>query len=437
MSIVDFDYLKITTMTVVADIIGDALIEYTFPLLPITKLDIPKSLTNSKKFKIPWPGPKYAGSIFSCKYINITRGIIKSNKIKSFRNSVGIDICTSDKNISAKLSKNKIHMCGATSEKVAIECAQHILDHLIKIQKELDYISEHQGERDTVINWLIRETKGEQFIINEETQDIIELEDGENIRNNIVYDIENKAKYNYKEVPFKWEDGDNINADNIFVNKYGQPYYRSLTKKEKKDKVMIYPMMKIDETLRINLDGDRIPTDDKKNKFNKVCRYPMKVMEVTSVKFPQSITRNEAGGLVYPNGINTRIADFLINYISDYAYHHVLIDFFENFKEISQVYAKHEDNGVPVELSVGKLNIAMINYSFSLNMNVDRWQLCQLIDGYKGFSATFNNSTDHHVTITVPYTPENNEIIKRKEVKVLAGWYINQESLHNQVLHQL
>ena len=169
MSFVDFEHLKITTMTVVADIIGDALIEYAFPLLPITKLNIPKSMMNSKKFKIPWPGPNYAGNIFSCKYINVTRGIIKSNKPKSFRNSVGIDICTSDKNVSAKLSKNKIHMCGATSEKVAREYAQHILDHLIRIQKELDYISEHEAERDEVVRWLIKETKGDQFIINEET----------------------------------------------------------------------------------------------------------------------------------------------------------------------------------------------------------------------------------------------------------------------------
>ena len=73
----------------------------------------------------------------------------------------------------------------------------------------------------------------------------------------------------------------------------------------------------------------------------------------------------------------------------------------------------------------------MINYSFSLNMNVDRWQLCQLIDGYKGFSAVFNNSTDHHVTITLPYTPDSNEIIKRKAVKSIS-WMVYKSGIVTQ-----
>ena len=53
-------------------------------------------------------------------------------------------------------------------------------------------------------------------------------------------------------------------------------------------------------------------------------------------------------------------------------------------------------------------------------MNIDRWQLCQLIDGYKDFRATYNNTTDHHVTITVPYTADENEIIKRKDSRAVS-----------------
>ena len=169
MSIVDFENVKVTTMTVIFDIIGTAVIEAAFPLLPITRMNLSENGKNSKKFKIPWPGSEYASCIFSAKFAGITRGIIKTSKNKSFRNSVGIDICTSEKNVSAKLSKNKIHMCGPNSEELAKEAAQHIIDHLVRIQKELDYISEHIEERDQVIQWLIKETKGENFIINQET----------------------------------------------------------------------------------------------------------------------------------------------------------------------------------------------------------------------------------------------------------------------------
>src|SRR5205823_11827816 len=118
-------------------------------------------------FKIPWPGSEHAGKIFSTKFGNVTRGLIKCNKPKSFRNSIGIDICTTEKNISAKLSKNKIHMCGPTSEKLALETAQHIINHLLRIQEELDYVNTHIAERDEVIRWILKETKGDHFVINE------------------------------------------------------------------------------------------------------------------------------------------------------------------------------------------------------------------------------------------------------------------------------
>jgi hypothetical protein len=205
-------------MTAIVDLEGSAIIESSFPLLPITRLQLKDTNKVTKKFKIPWPGKEYAGCIFSAKYAGVTRGIVKTASNKSFRNSVAIDICTSVKNVSAKLVKNKIHMCGPNSEALAIETAQHIVNHLINIQKELDYINNYVPERDEVIKWLIRETKSDPYIINEETQEIIELAEGEIIRNSIIYDAQGHVKYNYKEIPFRWEVGDNINPDNIIVN---------------------------------------------------------------------------------------------------------------------------------------------------------------------------------------------------------------------------
>ena len=436
MSIVGFDNIKITTMTVVVNLQGSVIIESAFSLLPITRLDLPKNAITTKKFKIPWPGPQHAGKIFSCKFGGMTRGLIKTAKPKSFRNSVGIDICTSTKNISAKLSKNKVHMCGPNSEALAIETVQHLIDHLKRIQSELDYANEHHTERDEVIRFLLKETKGEHFIINEETQEIIVLEEGEIIRNNVIYDKEGNVKYNYKEVPFKWEDGDILNADGVIVNKYGQPYYRSLTKKEKREGTHVYPIMQVNGTMRLQHNSERTPVDEKGAKFNKVSRIPLRVLDVTSVKLPSCVTKSSCN--VFPKGINSRIANFLLSYIQDYAYHHVFSDFLEAFKAIKNVYIEEEvpisapnevvvvglEKVIPetkkLPLDIGKLTIAMINYSFSLGMNLDRWQLYQLIDGYKDFKATYNNTTDHHVTVTVPYTADENEVIKRKESRAVS-----------------
>jgi len=429
MTIVNFKDVKITTMTVVVKLKGFVNIEAAFPLLPIKHLELKKNdIKSTKKIKIPWPGKKYSGSIFSAKFAGITRGIVKSSKGKSFRNSIGIDICTSEKNIAAKLSKNKIHMCGPNSEYLAMETAQHIVDHLLKIQKELDYISENITERDDVIRWLIKETKGDPFVINEETQEIIELEKDETIKNYMIYDKNGNIKYIYKELGHFWEDGDSINSDNILINKYGQTYYRSLTKKEQRDGITEYPLFKLNEMIKISEEKDsRVFIDEKGGKINKIIQIPLRVLEVTSVKIPNSVMKSlkEENRFVYNKNINTRIADFLIRYIQDYAYHHVLIDFLNNFKEINHVFTDKDFSietnqesivkNERIPLSLGELNIAMINYSYSLVMNVDRWKLTQLIDGYKGtFTASYNNTTDHHITISVPYIADKEEIIKRK-----------------------
>ena len=452
MGIVHFENVKVTTMTVIVDIVGSAIIEAAFPLLPISKLELKNTVKSSKKFKIPWPGKQHAGAIFSTKFSGITRGIVKSSKGKSFRNSVVIDICTSGKNVSAKLSKNKIHMCGPDSPEIAMETARHIINHLLKMQKELDYISAHLTERDQTMEWLLSVTGGDNFIINAETQEIVQLAPGETIKNKLVYDTSGNVKYYYREVPFDWEDGDSVNPEGIIVNKYGQPYYRSLTKREKKEGVLSYPIMKIGNTVRMKLlDGTReFPVDDKANKFNKVCRFPLTLMEVTSLKYPEVFLQNlEDGQNHYPENVDPKIANFLISYIQDYTYHHVFEGFLENVKETDRVYVNDEleikkpENSKPFEnehreiipLSLGEMNIAMINYSYSLLMNVDRQTLTQLIDGYEKngnvWTAVYNNTIDHHVTITVPYIVSETETIKRKESRSIS-WMVYKSGIVTQ-----
>lgn len=411
MSIVDFDNLKVTTMTVIVNLKGDAFIETVFPLLPITKLEIPQSLMDKKKIKIPWPGKEHAGKIFSAKHKLFTRGIIKSDSKKSFRNAVGIEICTSRKNISAKLVKNKIHMCGATSEEIAIETAEHIINHLKSIQNNLDYIEENNHKLETIINWLKTECIGDSYIINQETQEIVTLEEGEYIKDSFVYTKSGIPRYVFRETEFKWENGDTINEHNLMVNKKGEPYYRTLSKREKKDNISGYPYMIIGGNVIIKGGGDRCPQDYKGNKYKKVIKIPLKIVEVVGVKIPQCVVDKTS----YPQDIDQRICDFLIQYSQDYPYYNTYIGFLENISQMKNVCSK--------DIAIDNLNIAMINYSYTLKMNINRKKLSQLIDGYDGenhewdvkFDARYDNTTDHHVTITLPYTlPEGSESIKRK-----------------------
>jgi len=408
MSIVNFNNLKVTTMTVIVNLEGDAFIESAFPLLPITRLDLSKTNTSKKKFKIPWPGKEYAGKIFSVKFQGKTRGIVKSSSGKSFRNSVAVEICTSGKNISAKLVKNKIHMCGPTSRELAMETAEHIINHLYSLQQDLNYIHSHTKELNTVINWLENECKGEEYIINEETQEIIDLHETDYILNNVVYDSEGNVRYVFKETEFKWLQGDTINSENVIMDKHGHPYYRNLTNREKKDGLRDYPLMIIGENLVIPNEGDRVPTDLRGKKYKKVIRVPLRVRKVTSVKFPDCFHKGvEGDNITYPEHVDQKIADFLIKYGQDYAYHSTFMDFLKSVKNLKQVCTPN--------LGIKDMNIAMINYSYTLKMNINRRKLSQLIDGYDGFDARYDNTTDHHVTITLPYElPEGFESIKRK-----------------------
>lgn len=158
MSIIDFDYLKVTTMTVVMPLKGHVDLGTVFPLLEITRLDLPTPKRQTHKYKIPFCG--IPGAILSAKYSNITRGIVKSQSKGYFRNSITIDMSTSEKNVNLKLSRNKIQMCGATSVELAMEAGSLIIAELYKIQDTLDYMGENPELTDAAISWLKTATKG-------------------------------------------------------------------------------------------------------------------------------------------------------------------------------------------------------------------------------------------------------------------------------------
>jgi hypothetical protein len=58
--------------------------------------------------------------------------------------------------------------------------------------------------------------------------------------------------------------------------------------------------------------------------------------------------------------------------------------------------------------------MAMVNYSYSLGMSVDRWELANHINDRNGFKARYCNSTDHSVTISLPYELPDEDGVRRK-----------------------
>lgn len=152
MSIMHFDSLKVTTMTVVIPLTGTINLDVVFPLLEITRFDLPPPKRQTQKYKIPYCG--VSGTILSARYKGITRGIIKSQKKRSFLNAITIDISTSEKNVNLKLSKNKIHICGVKSIESAREAAQSIITKLYNVQDEMDYMNQYPDSTRSVVEWI-------------------------------------------------------------------------------------------------------------------------------------------------------------------------------------------------------------------------------------------------------------------------------------------
>lgn len=161
MSNIDFKLLKTTTMTVVINLKGTIELDVVFPLLKISRFTDINLQKNINKYKLPFC--TIPGSIISARYAGYTRGMEKINNKKYFKNSITLDISTIKKNVSIKLSKCKMHMCGLTSMEMVNEAYQFVASQLIDIQNNLDYINEHQMEYNDILGWFIKNLKGKEL----------------------------------------------------------------------------------------------------------------------------------------------------------------------------------------------------------------------------------------------------------------------------------
>lgn len=191
-----FEECRLTTMTLVFILEGSVYLEPAFSLLPITRIQFSPPKRQKKKFELPHCDTP--GAILSMRYSGDTRGIIRSTSKSFFKNSITIDLSTSSKNVSIKLSQSKIQMCGASSEEQGREGAQHLIDHLLLIQDNLDYIQKHTDQAAETFKWICKESKGND--LNRPMYKTI---------TKIVYDEEKKEEVEIKEQVFSHNEKDN------------------------------------------------------------------------------------------------------------------------------------------------------------------------------------------------------------------------------------
>jgi hypothetical protein len=183
MEIIPFENLKITIITLVVELSDNVNIKEAFLMLPITKIDI-GTIKDTNKCKIPHCS--IPGSILSMRFKGNVRGIIK-NTLDPFKNAVTLDISTIKKNISLKLSANCIQMCGASSKDDGIEAANHIIEHLNKIQILIEKIK--NTDITEMVNWVKINSKGQDImrnIVNKKQFTNISLLINKNFTDNLI-----------------------------------------------------------------------------------------------------------------------------------------------------------------------------------------------------------------------------------------------------------
>lgn len=138
----DFGTFMPITMTIIASYdVGELNLPGLFTFLPVTDQSLPPHLNFQKKqgkIKLP-PELNRPGEILSMRYDKKVRGIVRSEKTRSFSHSIIIDVGTSQRIISVKLSRT-LELTGPTSFAIAREAASTILGHVKKCQENLDLI---------------------------------------------------------------------------------------------------------------------------------------------------------------------------------------------------------------------------------------------------------------------------------------------------------
>lgn len=139
-----FNFSRMTpvTMTIIASYdVGELNLPGLFTFLPVTDQCLPPHLNFQKKqgkIRLP-PELNRPGEILSMRYNKQVRGIVRSETASSFSHSIIIDVGTSERIISVKLSRT-LELTGPTSFKIAREAAKTILNHVKNCQENLNFL---------------------------------------------------------------------------------------------------------------------------------------------------------------------------------------------------------------------------------------------------------------------------------------------------------
>jgi hypothetical protein len=313
------------------------------------------------------PHHNIPGSILSMRYGGQTRGILRTTSSTHFKNSITIDISLKEKNVNIKLCTSKMQMCGAKSVEQGYDGANEIINKIEYISKILYNANTNLISKQNTINYI------KNNIIDSDVVWTIFHQQG-------IISTKSSSKI-FHDLQFKLDSiPHNFDVYHTLVN----DYKKYLQEEDTEENLLIW----LQNSLKLNTKMILIQPSEQQL-----------------------------------NDINLEYFNFLISDFKDYNSKDLYFQKLDFIKDIDKLYEG--------SLEIDFISKAMVNFNYSLGNEIDRFQLKKYINGKDGFFAHFDNSTEHYVTVELPYTVEKDQK-KRKNKKPCHSFLVYQSGLVTQ-----
>jgi hypothetical protein len=363
--------LKVTTMTLIFQLDCKIDLNKIFFLIPITK--IPYELVSKARIRYKIPHYKEPGSILSMRYRGMTRGILRSTSGKHFKNSITLDLSLKDKNVNIKLCNSKTRQQGSKMQM----CGAKSLEQGMEGAKEvLNKIAKIQEILDRVESNPALKAKCLEHLrssVEEMNEPVWKYvpSNVSHIPNNVLETVQEGLKAKMNELPATRASLDEI------VKEYSERFKEvKLMGNWIRESLSILRNLKYTE-----------PTDEEKGELD---------MEYVNL------------------------------FLQEYEEIHSLEKFKEKVGFIEGIGKLYEG-----ELKIAEVSKAMVNFNYSLGGAIDRFELMKHFNGRGNFYSHFDNSTEHYVTVELPYVVKD-PLKKKKSKKPCHTFLVYQSGLVTQ-----
>ena len=363
--------LKVTTMTLIFQLDCKINLNKIFFLIPITK--IPYEVTSKARIRYKIPHYDKPGSILSMRYRGMTRGILRSTSPTHFKNSITLDLSLKEKNVNIKLCNSKTRTSGSKMQMCGAKSLAQGMEGATEILKKIEKIQ-------TILNRVESNPEMKRKCLDHLKEAVVET---------------NEPLWKYKP------------SSSIFI----PPPVLEVVQDDLQWKLC-------------TLAATKQSLDDM------VKEYTSRFAEVKNMsawlRDSLCILRN----LKYNEPSEEEKKELDLEYIDfflqEYEEIHSLDKFVEKMDFISNIGELYEG-----DLHISEVSKAMVNFNYSLGGPIDRFQLMKNFHGKGDFYAHFHNSTEHYVTVELPYVVKDPSR-KKKSKKPCHTFLIYQSGLVTQ-----